>query len=36
VLRMRYGLDDGQEKTLEEVGAKFKVRKCLRVWSHPS
>jgi Sigma-70, region 4 len=26
VLRMRYGLDDGQEKTLEEVGARFKVR----------
>jgi RNA polymerase primary sigma factor len=25
VLRMRYGLDDGQEKTLEEVGAEFKV-----------
>jgi Sigma-70, region 4 len=28
VLRMRYGLDDGQEKTLEEVGAEFKVCKC--------
>lgn len=26
VLRMRYGLDDGQEKTLEEVGARYKVR----------
>ena len=25
VLRMRYGLDDGQEHTLEAVGAHFKV-----------
>lgn len=29
VLRMRYGLDDGREKTLEEVGARYKV--CLQV-----
>jgi RNA polymerase primary sigma factor len=29
VLRMRYGLDDGQEKTLEEVGARYKV--CLQI-----
>ena len=25
VLRMRYGLDDGEPKTLEEVGAVFAV-----------
>ena len=28
ILRMRYGLDDGQPKTLEEIGAAFRV-------SHP-
>lgn len=27
VLRLRYGLDDGEEKTLEEIGQKFQV--CL-------
>ena len=26
VLRMRYGLDDGEEKTLEEIGVCFNVR----------
>lgn len=26
VLRLRYGLDDGEEKTLEEIGQKFSVR----------
>ena len=26
ILRMRYGLDDGQPKTLEEIGAAFRVR----------
>jgi RNA polymerase primary sigma factor len=25
VLRMRYGLDDGEEKTLEEIGLRYKV-----------
>ena len=27
VLRMRYGLDDGEEKTLEEIGVCFNVRR---------
>jgi RNA polymerase primary sigma factor len=45
VLRMRYGLDDGEIKTLEEVGAKFNVTrerirqveaKALRKLRHPS
>ena len=26
VLRMRYGLDDGEEKTLEDIGLCFNVR----------
>ncbi len=26
VLRMRYGLDDGEEKTLEEIGVCYNVR----------
>ncbi len=26
ILRMRFGLDDGVEKTLEEVGKAFNVR----------
>ncbi len=26
VLRMRYGLDDGIEKTLEEIGYRYKVQ----------
>ena len=26
VLRMRYGLDDGIERTLEEIGRRFDVR----------
>jgi RNA polymerase primary sigma factor len=30
VLRMRYGLDDGEEKTLEEIGQKFQVRPRLK------
>ena len=25
VLRLRYGLDDGEEKTLEEIGQRFQV-----------
>ena len=29
VLRMRYGLDDGEEKTLEEIGVCFNVRRKL-------
>lgn len=45
VLRLRYGLDDGRERTLEEVGAIFKVTrerirqieaKALRKLRHPS
>lgn len=28
ILRMRYGLDDGQPRTLEEIGVAFKVRSC--------
>ena len=45
VLKMRFGLDDGQPKTLEEVGKKFDVTrerirqieaKALRKLRHPS
>jgi RNA polymerase primary sigma factor len=45
VLRMRYGLDDGEIKTLEEVGRAFKLTrerirqieaKALRKLRHPS
>ncbi len=36
VLRMRYGLDDGEEKTLEEIGLRYKVRRlqrqCRKSW----
>jgi len=34
VLRLRYGLDDGEEKTLEEIGQKFSVRNisCIKIW----
>ena len=28
VMRMRYGLDDGEPRTLEEIGRYFKAR-CL-------
>lgn len=31
VLRMRYGLDDGEEKTLEEIGLRYKVRRLQRL-----
>lgn len=31
VLRMRFGLLDGREYTLDEVGAEFKVRGCRSV-----
>lgn len=27
IIKMRYGLDDGEEKTLEEVGRAFNVRR---------
>ena len=45
VLRLRYGLDDGSPKTLEEVGKEFNVTrerirqievKALRKLRHPS
>ena len=45
VISMRYGLDDGEEKTLEEVGSEFNVTrerirqieaKALRKLRHPS
>ena len=45
VLRLRFGLDDGRTRTLEEVGREFKVTrerirqieaKALRKLRHPS
>ena len=45
VLRLRFGLDDGRSRTLEEVGKEFKVTrerirqieaKALRKLRHPS
>jgi RNA polymerase primary sigma factor len=45
VLRLRFGLDDGRSRTLEEVGREFKVTrerirqieaKALRKLRHPS
>ena len=45
VLRLRFGLDDGRARTLEEVGREFKVTrerirqieaKALRKLRHPS
>lgn len=30
IIKMRYGLDDGEEKTLEEVGRAFNVRRRRR------
>ena len=45
VLRLRFGLDDGRNRTLEEVGREFKVTrerirqieaKALRKLRHPS
>jgi RNA polymerase primary sigma factor len=45
VLRLRFGLDDGKARTLEEVGKKFNVTrerirqieaKALRKLRHPS
>ena len=37
VLRLRFGLDDGRARTLEEVGKDFDVtRKALRKLRHPS
>ena len=45
VLRLRFGLDDGRPRTLEEVGREFKVTrerirqieaKALRKLRHPS
>ena len=45
VLKLRFGLDDGRQRTLEEVGKEFKVTrerirqieaKALRKLKHPS
>ncbi len=45
MLRLRFGLDDGHQRTLEEVGREFKVTrerirqieaKALRKLRHPS
>ena len=36
VLRLRFGLDDGRARTLEEVGKEFNVTKALRKLRHPS
>ena len=36
VLRMRYGLDDGEEKTLEDIGVCFNVRTLLCIQLHCS
>ena len=45
VLRLRYGIDDGKQRTLEEVGREFNVTrerirqieaKALRKLRHPS
>ena len=29
VLRLRFGLDDGRSRTLEEVGSEFHVTRCI-------
>ena len=45
VIRLRYGIDDGRQRTLEEVGKEFNVTrerirqieaKALRKMRHPS
>ena len=41
ILRYRFGLDGGSEKTLEEVGEKFgvtreRVERAPRVWGEPA
>lgn len=35
ILRMRYGLDDGQPKTLEDIGLAFNVCFLLLIKMHP-
>jgi RNA polymerase primary sigma factor len=36
VLKLRFGLEDGRQRTLEEVGQQFGVTKALRKLRHPN